>query len=98
MGNHKKQTQIFLKSLLTSMTARQQTKLLSKAVVINNLLAKTICFFKNNVLSRAKDNWTKTLKCKRRNRVNWNPVSTHIPIVKIPEKNICCGAGKITSQ
>jgi len=79
------------------MTARHKTKLLSKAVVINNLLAKTICFLMNNVLLRAKDNWNKTLKCKRPNRVNWNPVSSHIPIVKSVEKNICCGVGKITS-
>lgn len=85
MENGQKQTKIFLKSLLTNMTARHQTNLFStESVVINNLLAKAICFFKNNVLLRAKDNWKKTLKCKRPNRVNWNPASSHIPIVKIP--------------
>ena len=74
MGKYKKQTKILLKSLLIEKIARHKTKLLSKAIVINNLHAKSICFLKNNVLLRAKDNWNKTLKCKRGNRVNWNPV------------------------
>lgn len=73
-GKYKKQSKIFLKSLLTDMIACCKTNLLSNAVVINNLLAKTICFLKNNVLLRAQDNWNKTLKFKRANRVNWNPV------------------------